>query len=343
MNDNKRLRVVDDGGSSVSPSHDLVERLIRLAEEGPQIPANGADRVRNAIRPIWLAEVRVRGRRRRLLWAGSGLAAAACLIMVFTLVSRTEQTQPPLGIARLATVIGDLEILTPNGAPRRVDGQSLGQEVVAGSWLRTGSSARAGLLLEGGESLRLDSETRIRLVSDRAVDLSRGAVYVDSEGAGHLGIEVRTAFGVAREVGTQFEVRTDGDALTVRVREGTIVLARDGEEITIRHGSELAVTAGGLPSTRSLESYADEWAWVQELAPPFVVEGRSVVAFLDWVSRETGLWVSFADAEVESLAGTTVLHGTIEGLSPAAAPSVVLPGCGLIYHIREGVLTVERP
>ncbi len=324
---------------------DLVERLVRLADAGPATPTDGVERVRAAIRPAWRAEVEARRRRRHLLWAGGGLAAAASLLIALSLVTRSGLPAQPSArpVATLAAVVGSFELLAPVGAPVEVSSVERGREVLAGSWLRTGPEARAALALIGGQSLRVDVESRVRLVSATAIELDRGAVYVDSGGAERAGVEVRTSLGVARDIGTQFEVRRIQGTLTVRVREGKVSLAHADEQLQVTSGTELTIAANGpLQTRRSLPS-GPEWGWAQAVAPPFEIEGRSAVAFLDWVSRETGLWVSFASPEVESLAAATTLHGSIAGLEPAEAVTVVLPGCGLSHRVRDGTLVVEQP
>ena len=55
-------RPADDGG--------LVERLLHAAGPGPEVPADGADRVKELIRPQWREGASVHARQRRLLWAG---------------------------------------------------------------------------------------------------------------------------------------------------------------------------------------------------------------------------------------------------------------------------------
>jgi hypothetical protein len=101
-------------------------------------------------------------------------------------------------------------------------------------------------------------------------------------------------------------------------------------------------TPSGPASTASITPYDPAWAWTQKIAPAFDIEGRSVLAFLDWVSVETGLTIRFSDREVERLAATTILHGNIEGLSPAQAPAVILPSCRLAVTEEPGTLLVRR-
>ena len=323
----------------------MLERLIRMADAGPAPPSGGVEQVRRVIRPLWRAEVRRLARRRRLLWAGGGLAAAASLVlaMIAFLALRPAPSPPPSPIGTLAKVVGTAELLPPCGEPVDLKAGSEGFAVEPGSWLRTGDESRAALLLDGGQSLRIDSASRVRLSSARSVDLDRGAVYLESEGVQTAGLEVRTGMGVARDIGTQFEVRLEDGSLSVRVREGSVSLDTHGEELVIQNGHQVSVAKDGAYRTAAVASYDPCWAWVQEVAPPFEIEGRTVVAFLDWVSSETGLWVDFADPEVERFAATTLLHGTIGGLKPTQAPEVVLPGCGLVLRRGIGRITIDWP
>lgn len=350
---------------------DLVERLVRLADEGPQPPQGGLESVKTATRPLWRAQARAQLRRRQMVRAGVGLAAAASLLVAITLLTGRPDVAPAprAPIAALVTMTGEVELLAPEGQAVALSTGPEAQGIEPGSWVRTGADGRAALRLSGGQSLRIDRDTRVRLASARAVELDRGAVYIDTDylDSGHAGsarasgavterrargselradqglgraLEVRTSLGIARDIGTQFEVRRAGGSLTIKVREGAVSLLRELEELEIRHGAMLEIAEDGSRRTSAIPSYSSEWSWVQDVAPPFEVEGRSVVAFLDWVSRETGLWVSFANAEIERLAATTVLHGTIEGLSPAEAPGIVLAGCGLQATVRAGSLIV---
>jgi len=325
------------------PPPDLVERLVSLAERGPEIPPDGAARVKSAIRPAWRAEVRRRSRRNRL-WAGAGLAVAACLVLTLVIVLRDQGpgAQSPVLVANLVVVKGDVDVLPADGSPLQVTEGSSDRELYSGSWLRTGPTSRAALELAGGESLRLDADSRALLVSAREVNLDRGAVYVDSGGDSGTGLVVKTSIGIAREIGTQFMVRRAGTTLAVHVREGLVALSHDGQQIQVTPETFVEISADGSMHSGATKAHGPEWAWMQEVTPPFEIEGRSVIAFLDWVSRETGLWVCFPDAEVESFAASTVLHGSIQGLAPAEAPAVVLPGCGLEVTVTSGTLTVER-
>ena len=79
--------------------------------------------------------------------------------------------------------------------------------------------------------------------------------------------------------------------------------------------------------------------WVQEIAPTFRLEGRTLADFLVWVERETGWRVTWADPARGATATSVVLHGSGEELQPEQALAAVLPTCGLADR-REGETVV---
>lgn len=322
---------------------DLVGRLVRLAEAGAEVPWDGADRVRAAVRPLWQREVRARSRRRRL-WVDLAAAAAAILVAaVAAVVLLPGLTRPAAApVATIDLVHGGVEITPPAGGTRTVADGADRVDLVAGSLLTTPPEGRTALRLVGGQSLRLDRSTSIRLVSAIEVRLESGGVYVDSEAAGGEGVRVGTPVGVVREIGTRFEVRREGGSVLVRVRKGAVELSEDGRAVEVAAGTSLAVARDGEASWSRIAANAPEWLWAQEVAPRFEIEGRRVTAFLEWVSAETGLEVRFRDPAVEAFAAETVLHGSIASLSPHEAPAVVLESCGLAAEIEGPNLVIGR-
>ncbi len=321
----------------------LVERLLNAAGPGPEIPEDGAARVKEAIRPVWNEGVLARARQRRLLWAG-GLAAAAALVIAAVYLPSLRHIDPlPArhGIT-VALIDGTLEVTPPGEQVGFFTAEEAGSEIPRGSLIRTQTGDRAALWLADGRSVRLDVNTEMRLDSEASISLNSGAVYIESSGSSTAGIEVRTSFGTARDIGTQFEVRLSGGTLDVRVREGLVSLTRDDGDYQISHGITFSIAADGAVSTSSITAFDPVWGWTQEIVPPFEIEDRSVLAFLDWVSSETGLSIRFEDTDVERLAATTILHGSIEGLAPSETPAVILPSCRLVAIQEPGALLVRR-
>jgi len=318
-----------------APDRDLVALLLRLAGPRPEVPVERARRVKQAVQEHWAGQVRTR-RRRRLGWSSAALTAAAAAALWSLGPSRLAD-RPAAPLATVASVTGPLVAVHSNG-----DRLPVGAPLYPGAVLQTGPDARAALALSGGRSMRLDHGTRLALDSPASIVLHAGAVYLDSGGRpGQRAVfEVRTDRGAARELGTQFEVRIEAEALRVRVREGAVELARD-QPVRVEAGSELRVDADGRISRSALSPHDPSWQWVLEAAPPFELEGHSLGAFLAWVGRETGWRIRFTDRELGARVAAIELHGSIAGLTPDQTPAAVLPTCGLSHRLLDGVLRID--
>jgi ferric-dicitrate binding protein FerR (iron transport regulator) len=232
------------------------------------------------------------------------------------------------------------QVLAPGAA--RLARISIGRAVSAGATVLTGAQGRAALRLASGASLRMNLGTRVRLVSARVLALEKGAIYLDNVTAKgeRAPMEVRTPFGVARDLGTQFEVRLTEGSLRVRVREGAVVLSQGDRREAAEAGGELVVDSTGAFTRGTVATYGTEWDWVVGLAPAFVIEGSRLGDFLSWVSRETGWALQFPSEEVAQSLSAVVLHGSIGGLEPEEALSAVLPTCGLTHRVGAGRLEI---
>jgi transmembrane sensor len=190
----------------------------------------------------------------------------------------------------------------------------------------------------------LDAGTRVILVSRGELRLERGAVYVDSDGAdpARAPLEVVTAHGRVREIGTRYEVRVGAAAWSVRVRDGRLAVETGTGTHEVDAGARLELGADGATLGTGSDREPPGWDWLLEIAPTLDIEGRSLQAFLAWVARETGWRVRFADEALAAEATRIRLHGTIEGLRPDQAVEVVLPGAGLAHRVEDGELRIER-
>lgn len=324
---------------------DDVEALMRLAGKRPEVPSEVMGRVRAAAEAQWRREVARRKRGRRV-WVAAGLAAAACFVaaVVWWLPSAGGSgRQRPRAQMRVERVEG-AAWSRPAGSARV--GQPLvltpGLAVSRGVVIETEAESAAALRHPAGHSLRLDAASEIRWLADGTLELTRGAVYLDSSAAGAAApLEIRSPLGTAREIGTQFEVRLESGSVVVRVREGAVLLRGEVAEHVVRAGSELEVDRDGTTRRRALAPHAPQWAWVMEIAPVLDLEGRTAAEFLHWAAREGGWTLSFQDTRVERAASEIVLGGTIEGLTPRQALDAVLPTCRMIHRIDEGVLWID--
>lgn len=310
---------------------DELRRLLEAAGPRPQIPPEDLEAISSAARAAWRMQVR-----RRPAWPlAAGLAALIAVAIGLAWWFASPETAAPPEVARVEAVTGPLH-LSEKGTWREV---SPGESVPLGAQLRT--SARASLRLSGGSTLRMDTGTRVRFASATVLDLEEGSVYLDT-GSGQPAA-VRTSVGTARDVGTQFAVRLEGTAtMSVRVREGAVVVERDGHSYDAAAGQELVLHGDGTLERREVPAFGPGWEWVLEAAGRFEIEGRTLQELLDWVTRETGWQVRFADAELAASAREIVLHGGMGTLRPDQAPFAVLPGAGLEGELVEGVLTIRR-
>ena len=319
-----------------SHGDDEVGRLVRLAgTSGATAPLDEARlaRLHTAVHGAWRDEYVGRTRRRWL--TAAVLVATAAFVLAFA-IRRPIRTPAPV-------LVGHIDRATGSPAPGSPFGA--GAAVKSGSTVTT-SAGTLAMTLTSGVQLRLDASSAARVDSATDVALERGAVYVDSAGAhptqpGGSPIGIHTPAGLVRDIGTQFQVRIearlDGPGIRIQVRDGQVRLtSANGLDARAGAGEELFSKADGSIDRRPSAATGSEWAWAERAAPPFAVEGRTLGAFLDWVSREGAWTVTFANRKVSEAARATVLHGRpdlLKGLTPAEALDIVLPTCGLRHRI----------
>jgi FecR protein len=331
---------------------DEVARLVRLAgRSGPTIAAERLGRVRTAVHDAWRDEYVVRTRRRRLTVAVL-LAAAASGVIAFAIRRPIRTPAPALAPVPVPVLVARIDQTTGTPAPGFSFGA--GGAVMSGSTVTT-SAGTLAMTLTSGVRLRLDASSTARVDSATDVALERGAVYVDSAGAhptqpGASPISIHTPAGLVRDIGTQFQVRIearlDGPGIRIRVRDGQVRLtSANGVDTRADAGGELFATPDGSIDHRPVAATGRDWAWAERAAPLFSVEGKTLGAFLDWVSHEGAWTVTFADSRFSKTARAIVLHGRPEllrGLTPAEALNLVLPTCGLRHRIDGRRVVIER-
>lgn len=369
------------GESPVEGDDEALSRLLELAGPRPEPPAEVRRRVHRAVHAAWREKVgehaRSRRRRFRQLAAAAVLAVAVGLALWAGLGPGIPSPEA-LTVARVETVTGPVTVRTVTSRTLLPPAESepvpleAGDPLPAGSVLESGSKdgskggaasgpdarggGRAALRLAGGASLRLDRGTRVQLASARELVLERGALYLDTgdgdpgapsggalEGEGLRPLAVRTPLGVARDVGTQFEVRLAQDSLRVRVREGRVEVDTGARSHAAAAGVALIVDPRGRVERHSIPRHGAGWDWIQAASPSFELEGATLAGYLDWLARETGWRIRYGDRELSGEAEEITLHGSLEGLRPDETPAAVLPGAGLGHRLESGTLWIERP
>jgi len=350
------LRIVPQGnGGGGRSDEEQTQRLLEMAGRRPEVPAEELAMIKTAARAAWQAKLRQRRGSRFSLPGTRVLALAAGLLMAVGALWWWigSSVTGPSPVARVETIAGMVR-MRASAEQRETPATALrvGQAIPAGTELETAgpdrdAPGRTCLRRAGGGSVRVDRGSRVRIASLTVLEIERGAVYVDSgvgperDGA----VEVRTPMGVAREFGTQFEVRLldEEAAMRVRVREGMVVVEQGESSHSAVHGMELTLHDDGSVVRRRVPAHGPEWRWVLDTAPRFDLEGRTLREFLDWVARETGWQIRFADPGIEASAETIILHGAFGDLTPDQAPAVVLPGAGLRGQVKDGTLVVSAP
>lgn len=322
---------------------DRIEALLRATGRRPAVPRDRAARVAAAAREHWRSEIRQHARRRRSYWA-AGLAAAVGITTGLAVWQRTREPAPapaPVRAARVELVQDSAwSRAASTAAPRPL---RPGDEINVGSELATAERGRLALRLTTGHSVRLDARTRVSMLSNRALALAHGAVYVDSRsssGATAGVIEIRTPLGSIRNVGTQFEVRWLTTSVRVRVREGRIAVEGAGTSVEVEAGHELEVAESGRIDRREWTSAAG-LDWIVAITPMFQIDGRSLQEFLGWMARERGLRLRFATPAAASAAPGIRLNGSVDGMTLDQALESVLVTSQMTHRIDGGVLLIQ--
>lgn len=329
MNDEPTLASQDDG--------DLARLLKSIGTRDR--PSDGVAReVRAAVEAEWKKTIAMR--RQRQHYVGWAAAAGVAVAAVALWVARPLYMAPSGPVASLARVVGDVQFDAGDG---RWTPLEAGSVINAAAAIRTGRDGRAAIGMTDGVELRLDSDTQLAFNDAHEATLVRGAVYVDSgSGAGAPAADfvLATPIGSVRHLGTQYQARlTDGE-LQVGVREGRVevgtargpVLGGSGELLTISDTSA---------SRSRLAPSAAQWKWVNEVTPPFSIEGRSVDEFLTWAGRETGRSIVYSSPVAERQARSITLRGTVEGLTPDLAVSAVLATTSLQPVVGDEQITID--
>lgn len=314
---------------------DLVGELVRAAGRRPEPPTAAYERTLGVATAALAAKLARRRRREWTLRIAAALLAAVAAVAIWS----NRPVAPALPVARLERAIGAIDLAPSRTAAwtvLRADGAS----ITAGSRLRSRAHSKAGLLLAGGTSLRLAADTEIEIEAVDSIVLRGGTVYVDTDGGS--GLVIVTARATARDVGTQFEVTTQGDELRLRVRDGRVRLS-SGEMATEGRAGEVIEITGSGPWQRGRMAANDpHWQWVEAVAPAPEIDGKPLRVLLDWVARETGRPLRFASPGVEQLAAATRLHGTVRHMAPMDALSATLATTDLGFSLlADGTILID--
>jgi ferric-dicitrate binding protein FerR (iron transport regulator) len=317
-----------------------IARVLRAAAGRTSPTDNMTQSVYEAVHAEWRATVGKQKRKRsRRLWLALAASVAVGTLALF--LTRNLIRSPGALMADVSRTIGEVQIREGDASDWQ-DAVSA-NKLRVGERIHTGASGRLTLTLRDGVSLRLDHDTDLALVGRDRVDVTSGAVYIDSgaTGASRGRLQVWTPAGTVQHIGTQYEARILKGGTRVRVREGRVdVKPVNAPSQTLEVGDQIVVSDNGIQQRSRIEARDREWDWASQLAPTFDINGKPLEAFLFWAGRETGLKIVFATPESETEARRATLSGSINGLDPNEALAAVLPTTSLRGTEHDGTLVV---
>lgn len=352
---------------------EMVGKLIAAAGRGPTARPEARDRIYAVVRERWEAQTRdrhaddaaratsdgddgitrvgvlhprshaaaVRGRsytrRTRLIGLAASIAVVA--LAVSWLYPLGPSATSGTAFAEVARVEGTPE-LQRSGETLGLRAGGAEQRILTGDTLRTAANARVALRLEDGVLLRLNTATEVRFNRPDEVELMSGMVYIDSgSGASSQELRIETALGAVEHLGTQYEVNLGDRALRVRVREGRVSVRGASGETTAVAGEQLVVDESGQTARSEIAANDPAWNWATGLATlPRAAEYR-LGETLEWVAREQGLSLDFANATSRQRISGQIVYG-LEGLSPRETLEVIVRTAGIQAEVRENMLFV---
>lgn len=319
------------------PEEDLLQALFRHARARQRPPPELEQATRERLHGQWRAMVG--RRRRRRLVASLAVAATVAMAVVLLPAMREPGTDPAPLLAEVVRQHGTVQLADASG-----NLAATGRALHAGVDIRTGDGAMLGLRWSGGESLRIGEHSRVRLLDGQALELTSGMLYVAGHQAAGVDrsatLEIRTPRGVVTHIGTQYLVRILSDGLDVSVREGRIALDAGGRVSLAEQGQRVTLVRDGEIRLQDIATHGEFWAWTDELAPPFELDGLTIMEFLQQVARESGQQLAFADAHSEQIAREAHLRGRID-LPPMRALDVVLQTTDLEAVTTAGTILVR--
>jgi hypothetical protein len=317
-----------------------VDRALTDALRTEPLGPDALARMRQATERDWQLATAKSGRSLRVRSAILRASLAAALgVVVLTVLWRVSPVANPVIFGRIArSDVGDVEVRF---------------EVVRRHSLRVGDPLRTGdtltthgpalISLSNGGTLRVAANTVMEVTGGTESSLKRGQIYVDlpPSATAKSPFRVVTRAGTIEHVGTEFEVLSNEQVVRLRVREGRVRLRSQTEEVIADAGIELMATGAGVVSRRSISAYGGDWLWVAALAPDYEIEGRPLLGFLEWASRELGRPLKFSDTHAHDVAEHTILHGSVRGREPLDALANVLATTSLTYEIRGDTIWIQ--
>lgn len=330
---------------SVADARDdeMLEQLLKKASPRPAPSSRDTAQVRRAVHDEWCKVAGRQGTRRKVMQ----YAMAATVLLGMFAVFNAFRVPPGevFEVASIQKTAGAIYLLGDAAELREADDLSI---VLTGQTIVTGNEAGIALAWGNGGSVRVDENTRVEFVARDRVYLHSGRVYFDSESSMLSGgvtatnsgsLVVQTAHGEVTHIGTQFMAQARSGALVVSVREGEVAIANDFHQHTAGPGEQVTLAGQQRPSVLRIGVTGGDWDWAGRMAPAVVVDGRPLIDFLHWASREMGLKLRFEDG-AEAVAQQAILRGSIDR-EPSEALRLRLASAALAWRIEGDVIYIS--
>lgn len=316
------------------------EQVLRDGLKANGLSPEALQRIRQATEREWRATTQVPAEQARRPWRAlvAGVAASTLAAIAGWTYLSADVTSGN------GAILGELAHFDAPGVtqvrPLRRD-----VDLVEGAKLRAGQSldirGDSLVALAGGGNIRIARASAIEVMSESAVVLELGELYVDIPpgSPASRAFKVVTDAGEFRHLGTQFAVAIVAGQTRLRVREGSVVWRAAAEESIVPAGTEVLIE-NGRATRRSISTAGGNWAWIESLTPAVSIEDRPLIEFLEWFARETGRKLVIGDAEYQQAASIR-MHGNVQGLTLTEALSAVMATTTLRYELPEGVIRVS--
>ncbi len=322
----------------------VFESMFSDVESRPQPPAEIEREIFLHVEKQLEIQREVIKRRKRFTYFAMAASVLLVLLIQPLFFRSSEPTDQGSAVGSVVKFFGEV---TVTGKERQISLERGGQKtpLFAGQLLNTASNA--GLSFQLGSSqnqVRADQDTELRLLSDCRLDLVSGRLYIDTQprppASQNCALQIDTQFGTVKHIGTQFIVASSNEAVQVLVREGRVEV-NDGNQIhTVSYGQKGNLDASGIFRSELIQSHGTLWTWIEQLAPGYDIEGRSLNDFLEWFCRETGKKMTFESVEARTVAKGTVLHGKHLDMEPMLALDLILQTNDLSWEEQDGTIHI---
>lgn len=289
-------------------------------------------KVRAAVHAEWRKATAGRPKR----WLQVAALAASVVLAVAAGFLLRPGVSPEIAFeqARLLRVQG--QSVSLQGTATRALGPGEVFSLATGDRLQTGNSSGLSLDLGAGGELRLGANSELEIMSGQRVYLTTGQLFLATREGGDAELVIESALGQVRHMGTRFRVLVTRERLRVDVRDG-VVLVDSGKAMPARAETGMSAYLEPDGQVRLMERapFGPDWSWVDQLAPPFAIDGRSLHAAASWAAEQSGRRLAFADSGIEREARATTLHGDLELTDPLPGLRQIMLTTRLQFELQD--------